>query len=240
MAGRSEVDGEVFDKTSLYGNYGYAVHRDYAAHFFRWSHAFRHITTSTAMLDIGCGVDTPMAKAITMRHSRPKSYVGVDMNLLTRAPPRQWATYHGRFDFTRRWKELKREGGYDLIVSFEAIEHMPVSAGQRLLRGARELLAPSGLFMLSTPVFNGSAAKNHVHEYTIEELAAEIKKAKLVVEKRYGTFASYHDVKKVCSKEERALLDQLRDYYDGEVAACFLAPKYPDASRNNVWLLRRQ
>lgn len=238
---RKTIEGETFDKTALHASgYGYAVHRDFAAHFFRWGLVTKVVVPGMSILEIGCGTDTPLARVFTYKHIRPAKYVGTDLNKLSRVPSRQWAEFIGEFDFTRRAGDLKKKHGtFDLIVSFEVIEHMPVEAGRRLLKNARELMGPNSLFMLSTPAFNGKAAKNHIHEYRIDELEKEIKAAKLKVEKRYGTFASYHDIKKVATKEERAVLDRIREYYDGEVAACFLAPLYPDNSRNNVWYLRR-
>lgn len=239
---REVIEGEVFDKSDL--TKSDAVHRDYAAHFFRWSFALRYVNDKTHVLDVGCGSDTPMAKAIHWRFTgkRPASYVGVDLGRLPRAPNyRQWATFLPEFDFTRRWRELAEVyRPFDLIVCFEAIEHMPVAAGARLLAGARQLLAHDGVMLLSTPVFNGRAAKNHIHEYTIPELERAIARAGLAVERRCGTFASYPAMKKACGPEELRLLNELRTYYDDEVAACFLAPKYPDAARNNLWVLRRK
>ena len=238
--GRTIVEGETFDRTALTAtSHGYAVHRDYAAHFFRWGFALRHVTTSTRLLDVACGVDTPLCRALSMRHVRPATYLGVDLNALPRAPSRQWATFKEKFDFTRRFKELS--GNFDLITCFEAYEHMPAAAGLRLLKGIKHCLADGGVALVSTPVIrhDGHMAKNHINEVSIETLSGEIKKAGLKVVQRYGTFASYHDLKKVAPAHERKLLDELRNYYDGEVVACFLAPKYPDASRNNIWVLTK-
>lgn len=57
-------------------------------------------------------------------------------------------------------------------------------------------------------------------------------------EERYGTFASYRDIGKVATPEHRQVLDDIRQLYSEEVTACFLAPLYPDHSRNNVWVLK--
>lgn len=238
---RTVVGEETFDRTALTAtSHGYAVHRDYAAHFFRWGFALRYVTPKTQLLDVACGVDTPLCRALTMRHVRPAFYLGVDLNTLTRAPSRQWVAFREKFDFTRRYRELK-DVKFDLITCFEAYEHMPSAAGLRLLKGIRHCLTDDGVALISTPVIrhDGHMAKNHINEVSIAELSKEIGKAKLKIEKRYGTFASYHDIKKVATEHERKLLDDLRSYYNNEVAACFLAPKYPDASRNNIWVLRK-
>ncbi len=238
MGKRLEVDGETFDRTSLVSSsYGYTVHRDYAAHFFRWGFALRYVTTATRLLDVGCGTDTPLAKTLRMRQTRPQQYLGVDFNALPRPPTLKWGSFREKFDFTRQHKEIAGKG-WDLITNFEVYEHMPKTAGLRLLKGIRACLAPDGVALISTPVIrrDGHMAKNHIHEPSIAELAGEMKKAGLKVVGRYGTFASWPDIKKVCTPDELRIASKLRDYYDAEVVACFLAPKYPDASRNNIWV----
>ena len=227
-----------FDTTSLRASsHGKWVHRDYGAHFFRWGFAGRFVDQGkTDILDVGCGVDVPMIDVLTMPMNQvPRSYVGVDFNNPPQKPPtRTWATLHWNFDFTKNFKKL---GQFDLITNFEVIEHMSTEDGLKLLKGLKACLRPTGKLLLSTPVFNGKAAANHLHEYTIEELHQTIKRAGLRVVKRFGTFASQKDLKKAASPAELELVKRLGEYYSGEVLSCFLAPLYPDASRNNVWLI---
>lgn len=228
-----------FDKTSLRENaHGRWVHRDYAAHFFRWGFAGRFIGRETEVLDVGCGVDCPLIGVLTQpMNNVPKRYVGTDLNNEPRSPPtRLWAKLHWQFNFIERYVEL---GQFDVITNFEVIEHMRKADGLRLLAGLRECLKPTGRLLLSTPVFNGKAAANHLHEFEIDELREAIEGAGLAVEARYGTFASQHDIKRVATAAELELVQRLSRYYDGEVMACFLAPLYPDASRNNTWLCKR-
>ena len=227
-----------FDTTSLRENaHGQWVHRDYAAHFFRWGFAGRFSDRTTDILDVGCGPDCPMIKVLTMPLSSvPRSYLGVDLNRPPRNPPsRQWAELRWEFNFIKRHKEIDRKFG--LITNFEVIEHMAKTDGERLLAAMREHLAPGGRILLSTPVFSGSAAANHLHEWTVDELSTSIKKARLTVINRFGTFARWNKIRKVASKEELEIAKNVAKYYSGEVMACFLAPLYPDASSNNVWEL---
>jgi hypothetical protein len=57
------------------------------------------------------------------------------------------------------------------------------------------------------------------------------------VRARHGTFASWNDVKRAAEPAHVALAERLKKFYDGDVVACFLAPLYPDASRNVCWVL---
>lgn len=236
-------ENREFDTTQLKStSHGYYVHRDYAAHFFRWGFLSRFINRQTSVLDVGCGQEMPVVRVLMASKSRlPKSYVGVDMNKIKKPVNGKWITVHDEFNFIKDHKKLIPEHGqFDVIVNYEVIEHMKKASGTRMIKAFHASLAEGGTLLLSTPCFNGKAAENHIHEYTIDELAKSLDKAGFVVEQRYGTFASANDIKKVLTKEERKIYDGIRKFYDNDVAACFLAPLYPDASRNNIWVCKRK
>jgi SAM-dependent methyltransferase len=168
----------------------------------------------------------------------PRSYVGVDLNHAPRsAPSRQWATLHWDFDFTKNHKKL---GQFDLVTCLEVLEHVRQENQLIFIKALRACLRQDGKLLLSTPVFNGKAAANHLHELTVPELTFAIGRAGLRVERRFGTFASQRDLKKVAQPAELDIVKRLGEYYSGEVLSTFLAPLYPDASRNCVWLLRHK
>jgi 2-polyprenyl-3-methyl-5-hydroxy-6-metoxy-1,4-benzoquinol methylase len=220
------------------------VHRDYLAHCLRWSWSARFIKPGQRVLDVGCGQDAPLAKVLagqssTFYRDKASEYVGVDMNKNVKCARPRWCTIHEEFDFTSRYGEL---GLFDVITNFEVIEHMGVEDGARLLRAMRDCLKPDGRVILSTPVLDpvvGQAA-NHIHEFLIPELQSLVESCGLEVVKRYGTFASYNPLKKALAPEHLAVYEALREFHGDGVMACFLSPLYPDAARNNVWLLRRR
>lgn len=235
-------DAREFDTTSLrQRQHGHWVHRDYGAHFFRWGFVPRFIRThKERVLDIGCGADQPLARVLNYK-SYPALLVGVDYDKVKPRHNFAWLKIMPEFDFTRRWRELQKEHGtFDVVTCFEVIEHMHTDAGLRLLKGARELLSDDGVFLLSTPCYSGKRmAANHIHEYTVDELAKAIAKAGLKVEQRFGTFMTSLNVKKVKDQAHKATWEALTQYYDHEVLACFLAPLYPDLANNNLWVLRK-
>lgn len=229
-----------FDQTSLTDkSHGELVHRDYAAHFFRWGFVGRFIETDqTTILDVGCGPDTPLVRSLrSPRNFVPKLYVGCDLNLMPKRKPPSfyWTRFHWGFNFLEQASSLEQ---FDLVTCFEMIEHMRREDGIKLLHRLRERLEPAGILLLSTPVFSGRAAANHLHEWGIEELRTEIEGAGLRVEGRYGTFGNVKTLKRAASVEHAATMSAIEKFYSAEVAACFLAPLYPDASRNNVWVLK--
>ncbi|MEM7582927.1 MAG: methyltransferase domain-containing protein [Acidobacteriota bacterium] len=72
-----------------------------------------------------------------------------------------------------------RSGSFDIIVSFEAIEH--VSSYRKFLREARRILADDGLLVLSTPnkrtyTDEADRAENpfHTHEFYLDEFESEL------------------------------------------------------------------
>jgi len=205
----------------------------------RWGFARRMITNQDEVLEVGCGQDTPLLKVMSIYASTyPKRYVGVDLNKpIGRTATRAWATLHWGFNFIKDHKKLG--GGFTKAVSFEVIEHMQKASGGKLLKGIYGQLRPGGQLFLSTPVFNGKfQAKVHIHEYTIDELKQSITKAGFKIQARYGTFMNINDVKKA-RPEHRQVCDALRCYYADDVLATFLAPLYPDLSRNNFWVLSK-
>jgi SAM-dependent methyltransferase len=168
----------------------------------------------------------------------PARYVGVDLNPLKGGPG--WAELLGDMNFNHLAQDQELNASFTKVVCFEVIEHMTKEHGVELLKNMHTVLKPGGRLLLSTPVFNGKAAANHVHEWGIDELWEELKNAGFDLVERYGTFASYPDIKRIASVRDMAVLEDLRAYYSDEVTACFLAPLYPDQSRNNVWLLQKK
>ena len=253
---RTVDPNRLYDGTSLHADHhGYFVHRDYAAHFFRWGWVARRVKRGMRILDIGCGVDLPLERVISApnvyMNAQPEMIVAVDWNKVPRHFNPAWLLLKDDFDFNSRFAELitstSPEGEvrfipssqFDLIVCLEVIEHMPVEKGDELLRGIYACLKPGGCAILSTPVFDGKAAANHIHEYGIAELAQKFITNGFTITERYGTFASEKDIKKVATDAEKALIQELKMWHSGDVIANFLAPKYPDASRNNCWVIMR-
>lgn len=242
MKQRKLVAPRRFDKTQCRApQYERIVHRDYLAHCMRWSWAARLIKMNQRVLDVGCGQDAPLAKVLSgtnFVHGKSQ-YVGVDLNKSVRGHGKTWCEVIPEFDFTERCGEL---GTFDVVVNFEVIEHMEPVDGARLLIAMKSCLAASGQIFLSTPVLDpviGQAA-NHIHEYGIAELKSLIEECGLEVVKRYGTFASYNPLKKSLTPEHRKVYEELREFHGDDLMSCFLSPLYPDAARNNFWVLRRR
>lgn len=244
-------DTRDYDTTQLReAGHGKTLHRDYSAHFFRWSFARRFITSKDNVLEIGCGEDKPLSKILTGgAAAHVNHYTGVDLNKL-KPSASQRLTFIGEFNFVEDWKKLKDhvtppEGGYDVIVHFEVIEHMLVKHGVNLLKGCYALLKPGGVMLMSTPCYDGVRhAANHCHEYTVPELQAMVEKVGFKIERRYGTFTDIKHIGKTptdrCSTA--AILEvrkALSEYFDNDAISNIFGPLYPDHARNNLWKIRK-
>jgi SAM-dependent methyltransferase len=245
-----------FDRTYLRANReGYRVHRDYAAHYFRWGWAVNRSNGGVGLagkrvLDVGCGPDVPLLRVASYTSQQPTLYVGVDLNPLPTlsASETKRAVLYGETNFTQIAPQLFKFGEmFDVVLALESLEHMPRDAAWQTLWWMHQLIDPTGYALVSTPVFDGHQASNHVHEFTVDGLRELIDAAGFTVEKRYGTFASYRDamrgVRELAATHGwdttlfHTLYDTLREYYSDDVLATFIAPALPDHSRNNVWKL---
>ena len=240
------VPDRQFDKSQLKaGSHGGYVHRDYMSHALRWGWISRQMNkgrTKSRILDVGCGQEYPMVSVLSYPMGNiPELYVGVDMNGIRKPPTRQWGRVMEKFDFTARYAEIPEM--FTDAVCLEVIEHMGTVDGRKLLNAIRAKLVEGGTLYLSTPVFNGRAAANHIHEYTIPELNEMVHDEGFTVSRRIGTFASKHDIIKAAGADSDpsalVMYNRLESWFGGEVMSTFLAPLYPDASRNNLWVLRK-
>lgn len=245
-------DNRDFDHTQLReSGHGHILHRDYSAHFFRWSFARRFIKSTDHVLEIGCGQDRPLSKILTGGVApNVNTYIGVDLNSL-KPSNRQRLKFIGEFNFIERWKELKRpraeSEGYDVLVCMEVVEHFHSRFMPTFMQACFELLKPGGTLLLSTPCYDGiRQAANHINEMTIDELRKYILKAKFTERTRFGTFMDIKHIGKgvpgwkVSPEAINEVKYGLSQYYDNDAISCIFAPLYPDLARNNLWVLERR
>lgn len=247
-------DDRDFDQTALRegGNHEQILHRDYSAHFFRWSFARRFIKNTDTVLEVGCGPDAPLWKLL-FRNMQPhaRRYVGIDLNK-TPVTKHQHSLFLSEYNFVKDYKKVQQavakrfdahDYAFDVAVNFEVIEHMLPTHGATLLKGIHHCLKPGGVLLLSTPCYDGRRhAANHIHEYTVPELQKAIEKAGFTVERRFGTFMDTKHLKKhraVGGVEVQATIDALSAYYDNDALSCIFAPLFPDYARNNLWVCRK-
>jgi 2-polyprenyl-3-methyl-5-hydroxy-6-metoxy-1,4-benzoquinol methylase len=81
---------------------------------------------------------------------------------------------------------------FDLITSWEVIEHLTLEAGEDLIKECERVLSPGGKLVISTPnIFNPSRYlmdSTHRTPYSYEELGGLCLRARLEVQEIYRTF----------------------------------------------------
>lgn len=229
------------------------IHRDYLAHCLRWSHVAKFLNAgglykTAHVLDVGCGRETPLPKLLyssRLTHTTG-SYTGVDVGPILE--PKSINTTTGKFRMelhpkTDFLKFTGRKDGYNVIVSFEVMEHVEPHHTSMLLRRIREKLAVGGTAFVSTPCYDQKtgAADNHVNEMSFQAFKALVELAGFTVVDVWGTFASQRDYKKELGKnglDIQDVFDKLNEYYDSNVLACLFAPLFPELARNCIWKLQ--
>ncbi len=263
----ANVRGKAIDNTHLSidvaEDRGF-IHRDYIAHCHRWSHVVKflgqgHRFKDAVILDIGCGKDVPLAKALYSQKFIVKQYIGVDYNKTLNLDP----FHSGRFpieafggvDFANdvfaddtlivlaTTQGLKRFPFPNVYTCFEVIEHVEPAHARHMLENVFDLMTCAGDadFFLSTPCYDPvvGAAGNHVSEISRQALGATLEDIGFEIVANYGTFASIRDYKDQLEQDGHGpLFNKLREYYDVNLLATIFAPLYPQGARNNLWHLK--
>jgi len=219
------------------------VHRDYIAHCLRWTHILRHAKMGMNVLDVGCGMNLPLAMMFYTNKFKPKYYCGLDIRTKfekSKADFNFRVDTLGGFDVTKEsdWDKLESARiSWDIVSCLEVIEHMPKSAGLRLLENLSVYSSKKSIIFLSTPCYNGSKAGNHIYEWGYDELRMELQRM-FTIEAHYGTFASQRDLLPHATPAEKEVWNNLKPYYDSNLLSILLAPAHPQFSRNCIWRLR--
>lgn len=249
----SNATGKHIDKTFLSIDQAEArgfIHRDYIAHCFRWTHVIKELTRGQAykdarILDIGCGKLMPMGTTLHSSRLAPAYYCGVEYGPVDRSNPSVATTLKSSTFVCDIWDNTdirnfgldEGEQPFDFVTCFEMIEHIEPSMVHQTLDVIKEMTTPDARIFISTPVYNGKAAKNHVNEMTMDALGNVFLDHGFGIRAMHGTFASITDYSHLLTPEETVIFNKLRAYYDVNVLSNIFAPLYPQGSRNILWEL---
>lgn len=232
-------------------------HRDQFAHYLRWSHVLKKIskTKKSTVVDFGCGQGSLFK---VMYHNRfvPNKYVGLDIRKQTIEKCKEEFKHLPYVEFVTA-DLCKNDIDYskynaDLVVSFEVLEHVGKQNVDKFLENFKACGSNDATYYLSTPNYNENigAAKNHIYdsgdgrgeavqEFTYNETKENLLKYFDIINE-YGTFASKKDYLPYLNDWQKKMYDTLNDYYDKELLANFMAPMFPEHSRNTMWILKRK
>lgn len=219
-------------------------HRDMFAHYLRWSHVVKCLRRNMKILDFGCGRGS-LAEVIYRNRLKAEEYTGLDIRKQIIKKNNEKYVKQDWINFIEAdlcKEDLKpKHNKYDIVCSFEVIEHIGKHNGDVFLRNMAKFCNENTTMMISTPCYDEKvgAAKNHiidgkVGEFTYDELKTLLEKY-FVIEEVYGTFASQRDYKPKMNEWQTKMYEQLQKYYDVNLLACLMAPLFPQQSRNCIW-----
>jgi 2-polyprenyl-3-methyl-5-hydroxy-6-metoxy-1,4-benzoquinol methylase len=227
------------------------LHRDYLAHCCRWSHVVKRLLKgkffqTAKILDVGCGKELPLLRTMYSSKVHPHKetealYVGVDAGPITYLSDSLSNSCNMVIEPNHQFNGLDEtiwdEKEFNLVVSFEVMEHMEPAQTLNVLKGMHRVLADDGFVLVSTPCYDEKvgAADNHVNEMSFEAFGAMLQEAGFFVKKIWGTFASQKDYASKMTDGEREVFEILSEYYDTNVLSIIMAPLYPENSRNCIW-----
>lgn len=221
-------------------------HRDQFAHYFRWSHILKKAKIGQTVLDMGCGTGE-MLEVFYKNKYKLEHYVGVDIR--ERTIKENISRHINCFDYADFYvkdlcKPFSLNETFDIIVSFEVIEHIGHKNIDAFLENIIRHCRRDTMIYISTPNYDPTvgAAANHILDGEIGEWKHEELEAKLSerfdIVKKYGTFASIKDYKHLLNDWQKKMFDTLSEYYDSNLLSCLMAPMFPEQSRNTLWVLR--
>ena len=251
------ADGK-FDKSSLDPERRYRLNRDYVAHALRYGWPMRVLRANygagATIAELGCGADLPMFRTMVMDLSatsyyKPKRYVGVDLNKIRYKPQVSGinSVYLENTNLLRS-PEVLPDWDYDLIISFEVLEHMGKEDGLQFLEIAvnlaktsvrRKLEAgqkkPTCMILLSTPVGNGLTPKNHIYEWKRSELQRAWNHLGVRIAAQFGMFSNLTELQSELTEAEWQVFRRLTRFHSPETLVSMFSCLHPSVARNIAW-----
>ena len=248
---RKDIRMTVYNKTNLdvYKTLDRNIsHRDWYAHLFRWQHVLRIADIGMKILDVGTGPGELFETFYRNRY-KPARFLGLDIRKkMIQDNLERWGPHGAEFKVIDVvLADLDCPDDWDLITSFELLEHVGKKNVPTVLDKLYEVASEKTLILISTPCYNGKdVAANHVIDGEIGELTFEEMKDLLEwnfeILEVFGTFASISDYKHLLKETPglEELFEKMKAYYDSNALSIFFAPLFPAQSRNCLWKVRKK
>lgn len=237
----------MYNKTQLNIDNTFQKHvyqRDHFAHYLRWNYVLKIAKIGMNILDFGCGSGN-LAEVLYRNRYKGKSYIGIDIRSKTIDSNNEKFKDVNWVHFIQHdlCEDFHTDIDFDMITCFEVLEHVGKENAEKILKNIANSANPKTTILISTPNFNGSAAKNHiidgkVGEFEHKELQTLLEKY-FTIEAKYGTFASIKDYEEKLNDWQTEMFKNLRKYYETHVLSVIMAPFFPEESRNCLWILKK-
>ena len=209
------------------------------------------------ILDLGCGeaysMRTLYKSFVVKKFDVVKRYIGIDIDkpMLSKTRDKYskvLETVHGKLiaqDLTVNPHIKVKDGTIDLIIWFEMVEHIQPEFVRPILDEVFRILSPEGVLLLSTPNSNGSnqkLPKDHVYEWSYEDLSQEIQKAGFTILSSHGTSINPSKIPKdIWEKRMKTVEAVYGTFGENTAFSCVaLAPLFPvKYSKNMLFELKK-
>ena len=198
----------------------HVYHRDQFAHFLRWTHVLKRMKIGMNVLDFGCGTSMNLAEVMYRNRYKARKYQGLDIRNLNPKGKKLEEIEWIRFN-NENLVNMKCTYGndWDLITSFEVIEHVGKSNANKFLQNIKKHCNKDTIVLISTPNFDEKvgAAGNHTYdcgdgngnipqEFTFSELKDILQTNGFKILEKYGTFTSQRDYKPLMNVKKKCLM----------------------------------
>jgi SAM-dependent methyltransferase len=164
---------------------------EFPDHYQRYEFAISRISNDMRVADIACGV----GYGSWLMSQKSNYVVGVDIS--------ESALSHAKKHFSSDNVEFLHGDNFssvsefDLVVSFETIEHMDEDKGDEFIQKIKKSLKPDGWLIMSTPINKTDNKLNvtefHVREYDDFEFPEKLEKNGFRIVEMYGQGSLYHE-----------------------------------------------
>lgn len=249
---------KVYNTTDLRPDQAFerhVFHRDQFAHYLRWTHILKEAKIGESIVDFGCGAAN-LLEVLYRNKFKQKEYIGIDIREKTINEAAEkyqdvpWAHFYVA-DLVKHDLDFSKFNA-DKVCTFEVLEHVGKQNAHVFLENFKACGNNNATYYLSTPNYDPEvgAAGNHtydsgdgrgvdVQEFDHWELEAILSQHFTIV-KKFGTFASMKDYKPLMNDWQKKMFEALKSYYDSNLIANIMAPMFPDAARNTLWVLKRK
>lgn len=165
--------------------------KEFPDHQQRYEFAINRIDINMVIADMACGV----GYGTWLMSTKANYVIGVDIS--------DAALTHANSNFKEINNEFihgdnyNYENKFDMVISFETIEHMDEKAGDEFLQKIRRSLKSDGLLIMSTPINKTDKKHNvtefHVREYDDLEFPEKLKFNGFDVIEMYGQGSPFHE-----------------------------------------------
>jgi len=252
--------GEHIDTTyltvehTLSRDYG---HRDYLSSWLKYSAVVKFIRTQKYwrgkgrepwILDVACGKLAPLAKPLAMKQNvRAEDvgyYLGVDFGPISTPWLAPGSTFPAEFiertDFSTVDWGREYYGRFQIINYMEAAEHCEPDCCFKILQNIYRYMSDDARAFISTPIYNGKAALNHVNEMSYFGFETLMELAGLEVEKVRGSFCSRTDYINHMNDHCAWVYNSLVDHLEPEGLSVIMGMLIePHLARNALWRMTK-